>query len=476
MSTPKMRSRTELIVTIESARHLPKMDVMGKCDTCCVVAWQGQEYKTTVKKNSYSPDWNETFAFPVENISIGSLSVVVMDWDMVSKNDVIGEVVIPGDTLQAFWQGKHTATVEDSFAVLNKGKGIIGNDNEPCVLYLKMRLVVTHEEMSPPVTAMKQAQGLLSPWKLRLGLIKAQHLPQKHLGLMKTTDPFVTFDIPGQQEQISKIITNTLYPEWNEEFLFDVHDEKQELVLRVFYWSEDSKNDLIGDVRLKLSDLSSFLNTKLDHSSNIVQVIMNEGRPVIGTDSETATVTLFLSASNTMKRGVEAVSVVPADPNLPPPWTTRGSTQTGNPYWYNPETKETTWTRPVKQPEPLLKSRVAHEDELNEQVTNMRQELDQAAVQRKLIEQGRKHLEQQAEILKQSIKSKSEELNTLLRQMDAVTHERNSAHDRMTVMEQMQQQHEELMSNLQTKYNQAMEQVPAARMPDESLNTAVIEP
>jgi len=405
MSTPKMRSRTELIVTIESARHLPKMDVMGKCDTCCVVVWQGQEYKTTVKKNSYSPDWNETFAFPVENISIGSLSVVVMDWDMVSKNDVIGEVVIPGDTLQAFWQGKHTATVEDSFAVLNKGKAVIGNDNKPCLLSLKMRLVVTHEEMSPPVTAaMKQAQGLLLPWKLRLGLIKAQHLPQHlhsaHLGLMKTTDPFVTFDIPGQQEQISKIITNTLNPEWNEEFLFDVHDEKQELVLRVFYWSEDSKNDLIGDVRLKLSDLSSFLNTKLDHSSNIVQVIMNEGRPVIGTDSETATVTLFLSASNTMKRGVEAVSVVPADPNLPPPWTTRVSTQTGNPYWYNPETKETTWTRPVKQPEPLLKSRVAHEDELNEQVTNMRQELDQAAVQHKLIGEGRKHVEQQNEILK----------------------------------------------------------------------------
>jgi hypothetical protein len=327
-----------------------------------------------------------------------------MDWDMVSKNDVIGEVVIPGDTLQAFWQGKHTATVEDSFAVLNKGKGIIGNDNEPCVLHLKMRLVVTHEEMSPPVTAMKQAQGLLLPWKLRLGLIKAQHLPQHlhsaHLGLMKTTDPFVTFDISSRQEQTSKIITNTLNPEWNEEFLFDVHDEKQELVLRVFYGSEDSKNDFIGEVRLKLSDLSSLLNTKLDYSSNIIQVIMNEGRPVIGTDSETATVTLFLSASNTMKTGVEAVSVVPADPNLPPPWTTHVSTQTGNPYWYNPETKETTWTRPVKQPEPLLKSRAAREDELNEQVTNMRQELDQAAVQRKLIEEGRKNVEQQNEILK----------------------------------------------------------------------------
>jgi len=48
----------------------------------------------------------------------------------------------------------------------------------------------------------------------------------------------------------------------------------------------------------------------------------------------------------------------------------------------------------------LLKGRAAREDELNEQVTNMRQELDQAAVQRKLIEEGRKNVEQQNEILK----------------------------------------------------------------------------
>ena len=135
---------TELIVTVESARHLPKMDVMGTCDAFCEVEWQGQKFKTTIKKNSYSPDWNETFAFPVENISAGvsCMSVVVMDWDMMSKNDLVGEVVIPGNTLQGLLKGKHTVTMEDSFAVLNKGKPVIGNDKKPCVLNLKVRLVV----------------------------------------------------------------------------------------------------------------------------------------------------------------------------------------------------------------------------------------------------------------------------------------------------------------------------------------------
>jgi hypothetical protein len=46
----------------------------------------------------------------------------------------------------------------------------------------------------------------------------------------------------------------------------------------------------------------------------------------------------------------------PADPNLPPPWTTHVSTRTGKPYWYNTETKLTTWTYPVKEQEPVVHS------------------------------------------------------------------------------------------------------------------------
>ena len=185
----------------------------------------------------------------------------------------------------------------------------------------------THSSTGTGRTPLEQ-DHISEIWKLRLGLIKAQHLPKKHLhsgcvGLIKTADPFVTFDIPGQQQQISNIIINTLNPEWKEEFVFDVNtlgtvkigdgifDGKQELVLRVFYWDADSKNDFVGEVRLRLSDLSSFLNTKVGNSSTSTFNIMNEGRPVIGKDSEPATVTLFLNASKTMKSGGESVSMVP---------------------------------------------------------------------------------------------------------------------------------------------------------------------
>jgi hypothetical protein len=41
-----------------------------------------------------------------------------------------------------------------------------------------------------------------------------------------------------------------------------------------------------------------------------------------------------------------------ADPNLQPPWTAHVSGRTGKTYWYNPETKETSWICPVKKEEP----------------------------------------------------------------------------------------------------------------------------
>ena len=116
----------------------------------------------------------------------------------------------------------------------------------------------------------------------------------------------------------------------------------------------------------------------------------------------------------------------------------------------------------------LLKSRAAREDELNEQVTKLRQEIDQGAVQRKLGEQGRKHTEQQMEAMKQSLKSKSEELGAARHQLLAATQERDAAQQRIVAMEEAQQQQEKIFSDLQEKYNHSLQQVSATRLEHKS--------
>lgn len=116
----------------------------------------------------------------------------------------------------------------------------------------------------------------------------------------------------------------------------------------------------------------------------------------------------------------------------------------------------------------LLKSRAAREDELNEQVTKLRQEIDQGAVQRKLGEQGRKHTEQQMEVLRQSLKSKSEELGVARHQLLSATQQRDEAQHRIVAIEEAQQQQEKMVGDLQEKYNQSLQQVSATRLEHKS--------
>ena len=90
------------------------------------------------------------------------------------------------------------------------------------------------------------------------------------------------------------------------------------------------------------------------------------------------------------------------------------------------------------------------------------------AVQRKLGEQGRKHTEQQMEAMKQSLKSKSEELGAARHQLLAATQERDAAQQRIVAMEAAQQQQENMVSDLQEKYNHSLQQVSATRLEHKS--------
>jgi len=71
-----------------------RMDLMGTCDAFCDIAWNGQERKTKIVKNSYSPDWDETFTFVLEDVAaVGDLTLLVLDFDRLTDPDQVGKVV-----------------------------------------------------------------------------------------------------------------------------------------------------------------------------------------------------------------------------------------------------------------------------------------------------------------------------------------------------------------------------------------------
>ncbi|CAH0553645.1 unnamed protein product [Brassicogethes aeneus] len=94
-----------LTVVVLKARNLPKMDVTGLADPYVKIYLQynGQRIakkKTHVKKRTLSPVFNESFVFDIpsggEGLDQVSLEFLLLDWDRVTKNEVIGRLELGG--------------------------------------------------------------------------------------------------------------------------------------------------------------------------------------------------------------------------------------------------------------------------------------------------------------------------------------------------------------------------------------------
>lgn len=89
-----------LTVVVLKARNLPKVDITGLCDPYVKIylLYNNQRIakkKTHIKKRTINPVFNESFVFEVpynEGLDNLSLEFLVLDWDRVTKNEVVGRL------------------------------------------------------------------------------------------------------------------------------------------------------------------------------------------------------------------------------------------------------------------------------------------------------------------------------------------------------------------------------------------------
>ncbi|KAK1686773.1 hypothetical protein QYE76_047621 [Lolium multiflorum] len=87
--------RGKLEVLLISAKDLDDSDFFNKMDPYAILTCRSKEQKSTVAKGAGSdPEWNETFFFAVSG-NAAVLHVKIMDSDVFSADDLIGEASIP---------------------------------------------------------------------------------------------------------------------------------------------------------------------------------------------------------------------------------------------------------------------------------------------------------------------------------------------------------------------------------------------
>lgn len=95
-------------VVLLKAKNLPKFDITGMADPYVklYLIYNGQRIskkKSHVKKRTLSPVYNESFVFELPSSDARDLEsvqfeIVVMDWDRVTKNEVMGRCVIGAES------------------------------------------------------------------------------------------------------------------------------------------------------------------------------------------------------------------------------------------------------------------------------------------------------------------------------------------------------------------------------------------
>lgn len=81
-------------IQISHATRLPSMDSNGFSDPFCFIIVGDRRLKTSVKKKTLNPVWNETFTIPSKELrkTNGEVLLEVIDKDEWTRDDFIGMV------------------------------------------------------------------------------------------------------------------------------------------------------------------------------------------------------------------------------------------------------------------------------------------------------------------------------------------------------------------------------------------------
>lgn len=185
--------------------------------------------KTAVTRGDSEPRFDEIFAFPLDEQELMSLKMIVdvLDDDITGQDDNLGQVIIDLNSFNFKENPTHTAW----YMLARETDFTVAGDLEITLAYQL-------------------------PTSLWVTVHRASRLPPRSDG--KPADVFVKMNIPGTKTFFqTHVKKQTLDPEWEESFEFEVAKEEfgmRQVIFHAIDEDKDSGNESLGQVVINLTD------------------------------------------------------------------------------------------------------------------------------------------------------------------------------------------------------------------------------
>lgn len=262
---------------LNSARNLPKTDLLGSCDGFVVLELGSQKFRSKVIKNKRDPVWDEDFQFNVSDFEKEILVLTLYDYNLGTSNTLIGTIRIPVREYDAFdkeeWIPLKDAKSGDLNFKISYDEIIMEKEEEVSVdekvahddFFLKTQnLEVPHEEPSSEfsitgsvASVVDDAAPTCGSMLLYVTIVKAENLPnmKNFIGTSKEIDPYVKLSV-GKISKRTGVKKRTSSPIWNEDFDFKVsYTATTSLRIEVKDKEMVGRNKLIGYANVPISGL-----------------------------------------------------------------------------------------------------------------------------------------------------------------------------------------------------------------------------
>ncbi|XP_036045315.1 synaptotagmin-11 isoform X2 [Onychomys torridus] len=221
-----------LVVTIQEAHGLPVMDDQTQGSDpyikMTILPDKRHRVKTRVLRKTLDPVFDETFTFygiPYSQLQDLVLHFLVLSFDRFSRDDVIGEVMVP------------LAGVDPSTGKVQLIRDIIKRNIQKCISRGELQVSLSYQPVLQRMTVV---------------VLKARHLPKMDItGL--SGNPYVKVNVYYGRKRIAKKKTHvkkcTLNPVFNESFIYDIPTDllpEISIEFLVIDFDRTTKNEVVG--------------------------------------------------------------------------------------------------------------------------------------------------------------------------------------------------------------------------------------